>query len=109
MPLGQMALPLFQEIGTDDVVEADRSGAKIKVSEQREVEEPRGELLDIELIELPELLQDGERYIRILGEDRQLGESLLLFWGEPLQADLQSQGGSLGALLRILRVEIRQP
>src|SRR5688572_11481859 len=80
VPLGQMALSLFQEIGADDVVEADRAGAEIEVSEQREVEEPRGEFLDIERIELPELLQDGEGYVRILRKDRQLGESLLLFW-----------------------------
>ena len=60
-------------------------------------------------VNFPLISQDGERYVRILGEDRQVGESLLLFWGNPLQADFQSQGRSLGALLRILGVEICQP
>jgi len=68
VPGGQMALALLQEIGAGDVVEADRASLAIETEEQGEVMELAAELLGGERAGAPELFQDVERDVLVLGK-----------------------------------------
>jgi hypothetical protein len=90
-----MTLSPHQEIGTDDVVEANRASGSIEAEEQRKVVEATAELLGGEGVQSPELFEDRERNVFIFREDRELLELAYLFSGQPPETRSDRSGDGL--------------
>jgi hypothetical protein len=80
VPLGQMALSPLQEIGADDVVEANGAGFPTKSEKQRQTQESLAELLDLVFVQIPQPSEYGERDVYLwLGSI--LGDVGRVSWG----------------------------